>query len=509
MIKAFFFRTASHAAIVIDNGSPEPLQLAQRCNQNVELFHLEIVLFKHGGLFFKKGMEMFVNFEALGGKFHADRAPVMGGTFLNQIIGFNHAFDVIGNIGAKVIAAGCQLAHRHLVMAKIVENKGLNVVDVLYAACVQLDLDDFKKVTVQALDEQNGLVIRMIHSHSLRLEFLPVLEITSRIRPVSKAQRPVFPFFFVVYSQIYPKKLLVAPFGPAIKVHETKTGFLSMAWRDALLTREEQLEPYFKQVIAPRYPFPRHIVTFHSNEDKLHVQMFRRDPGQHDFWMFNFKCERRADSLCIKFVHALQSKFRVFGEKNPHRMGIMGKAYKCAIGYAHHYGLTRLSIDLPNDDGTVAWPHMGGIPDFGRKGLAIPDFKKKFCKPLVEMASDPQFPLHAEAKDQIKRFAMSHPLRTWQYASQLDDDIYGVPFYAFFFEKYGFLNRDFNVFLGERMTRLILKRRIGLIPEFEDSSEFLLPEQPVYTFPKSFILGLPKPPVRGESKNGLDCRLSP
>ncbi len=104
---------------------------------------------------------------ALVGEPDADRALVMDGTFLDQVLVLDHLLDVIRDVRAEIIPADRKLAHRQLVIADIEQDHRLDVVDVLNIAAVQLDLKHIEKAAVQAFDQLDGFVILMRAWHGV------------------------------------------------------------------------------------------------------------------------------------------------------------------------------------------------------------------------------------------------------------------------------------------------------------------------------------------------------
>ena len=97
---------------------------------------------------------------------HAHRPLVVRRALLRQVVVLDHLADVVGHVRAQVIAPVGELAHRQVVLADIVEDQRLNVVDVLHAQPVELAFDDFEELAVQPLNQVNGIEILVEHGLS-------------------------------------------------------------------------------------------------------------------------------------------------------------------------------------------------------------------------------------------------------------------------------------------------------------------------------------------------------
>jgi hypothetical protein len=65
--------------------------------------------------------------------------------------------EVIGDVGAMVTAAECQLANGQLFLADVKQDQRLDIVDVADARAVQFSLDNFKTATVKTLNGSDGV----------------------------------------------------------------------------------------------------------------------------------------------------------------------------------------------------------------------------------------------------------------------------------------------------------------------------------------------------------------
>jgi hypothetical protein len=107
--------------------------------------------------------ELVAQLLALLGQADMDRAAIVLGAFLNEIVVLDHLLDVVGHVRAEVAAAQGQLTDRHLGIADIVQDEALHVIDVVDPQTVELELDDLEKMTVQAFDQPDRFEILGLH----------------------------------------------------------------------------------------------------------------------------------------------------------------------------------------------------------------------------------------------------------------------------------------------------------------------------------------------------------
>ena len=67
--------------------------------------------------------------------------------------------EIVGDVGAEIVAARAQLARGQLLVADIVEQQRLHRIDVGAAAAVELVLDDVEQAAMQPLHQRQGFEI--------------------------------------------------------------------------------------------------------------------------------------------------------------------------------------------------------------------------------------------------------------------------------------------------------------------------------------------------------------
>ena len=65
--------------------------------------------------------------------------------------------QIVGHVGAEIVAARAQLARGELLVADIVQQQRLHRIDVGAAAAIELVLDDVEQAAMQPLDQASRL----------------------------------------------------------------------------------------------------------------------------------------------------------------------------------------------------------------------------------------------------------------------------------------------------------------------------------------------------------------
>src|SRR4029077_514239 len=139
---------------------PEPLEPVQRLVEHRELVGIDAADLLHGAhVFLVERVDGVAHVAALVGELDAHRAPVDAGALVIEEAHLDQLLEIVGDVGAEVIAAGAQLAGGELLVADIVEQQRLHRIDVGAAAAVELVLDDVEQTPMQALDESKRLQI--------------------------------------------------------------------------------------------------------------------------------------------------------------------------------------------------------------------------------------------------------------------------------------------------------------------------------------------------------------
>lgn len=76
-----------------------------------------------------------------------------------QIAGLHQLLEIVGDVGALVVASGLQLARRHLVVADVEQQQGLHRVDLENAQAFELVLQNVKQQAVQPFHQRQAVEI--------------------------------------------------------------------------------------------------------------------------------------------------------------------------------------------------------------------------------------------------------------------------------------------------------------------------------------------------------------
>ena len=76
-----------------------------------------------------------------------------------DVTAFDQLLEIVGDVGAQIMAARAQLARRQFLIADIEQQQRLHAVDLAFVAAIQFVLDHVEQLTMQPLDEIEGLEI--------------------------------------------------------------------------------------------------------------------------------------------------------------------------------------------------------------------------------------------------------------------------------------------------------------------------------------------------------------
>src|SRR5579871_4570827 len=140
---------------------PEPLEPLQGLVQDLQVAGADAAHLLDGAdVLLVKLLDDLLHFRALVGEADAHRAAVHPRTRVMQIAHLHELLEVVGDVGAEIVAARAQLAGGQLRVADIEQQQRLHAVDVRPSPAVEFVLDHIKEPAVQALDESQGFKIR-------------------------------------------------------------------------------------------------------------------------------------------------------------------------------------------------------------------------------------------------------------------------------------------------------------------------------------------------------------
>jgi hypothetical protein len=76
---------------------------------------------------------------------------------LLQLAVLNHLLDVIGHVGAQIVAALRQLTDGQFIGSDIEQDERLDVINVPDALAIKLGFNDIKELTVHPFDQRNSV----------------------------------------------------------------------------------------------------------------------------------------------------------------------------------------------------------------------------------------------------------------------------------------------------------------------------------------------------------------
>ena len=132
----------------------------QRLVEGRELLGIDAAdLLDRANVLLVKPFDGVANLAALVGQRDAHRATIDARALMIKEAHLDELLEVIGDVGAEVVAARTQLARGELLVAYVVEQQRLHRIDVSPAAAIELVLDHVEQAAVQPLHQCQGLEI--------------------------------------------------------------------------------------------------------------------------------------------------------------------------------------------------------------------------------------------------------------------------------------------------------------------------------------------------------------
>src|SRR6478609_10881812 len=133
---------------------PEPLEAVQRLVQGRELLVRDAADLFHGlDVLLIERVDDAADFLALRGETDADRAAINAAALMIEEAELDELLQIVGDVGAEVIAARTQLARSQFLVADVIEQQRLHRVDVGAAAAIEFILDDVEQRAMQPLHQ--------------------------------------------------------------------------------------------------------------------------------------------------------------------------------------------------------------------------------------------------------------------------------------------------------------------------------------------------------------------
>src|ERR1700681_3259509 len=151
---------------------PEPLEPVQRLVEGREFLVRDAADLFHGlDVLLIERVDDAADFLALRGEADADRTAIDARALMIEEAEFDQLLEVIGDVGAEVIAARTQLARGQFLVADVIEQERLHRIDVGAAAAIEFILDDVEQAAVQPLHQSQRFEIERLHRNLTRRAF--------------------------------------------------------------------------------------------------------------------------------------------------------------------------------------------------------------------------------------------------------------------------------------------------------------------------------------------------
>src|SRR6202041_2906648 len=109
------------------------------------------------------------DFLALRGQANADRTAIDARTLMVEEAEFDQLLQIVGDVGAEIVAARAQFARGQFLVADVIEQQRLNRIDVGAAAAIELVLDNVEQAAMQPLHQSQRFEIERLHRSSRRV----------------------------------------------------------------------------------------------------------------------------------------------------------------------------------------------------------------------------------------------------------------------------------------------------------------------------------------------------
>src|SRR5665213_56738 len=139
---------------------PEALQPMQRLIERRELIGIDAAdLLNRPHVLLVKRLDDVAHLTALVGQLDANRTAIDARALMIEKRHLDQLLQIVGDVGAEIVAARAQFTRGQLLVANIVEQQRLHRIDVGAAAAVEFVLDDVEQPAVQPLNQGQGFVV--------------------------------------------------------------------------------------------------------------------------------------------------------------------------------------------------------------------------------------------------------------------------------------------------------------------------------------------------------------
>src|SRR6185437_1153674 len=142
----------------------EPLEAMQRLVQGRKFLVRDAADLFHGlDMLLIESVDDAADFLALRGQANANRTAIDARTLVVEEAEFDQLLQIVGDVGAEIIAAGAQLAGGQFLVADVIEQERLHRIDVGAAATIEFILDDIEQPAMQPLHQRQRFKIERLN----------------------------------------------------------------------------------------------------------------------------------------------------------------------------------------------------------------------------------------------------------------------------------------------------------------------------------------------------------
>ena len=132
----------------------------QRLVQGRELVGIDAAdLLHRAHMLLVKRVDDVAHLTALVGQLDANRTAIDARALVVEEVHLHQLLEIVGDVGAEIVAARAQLTRGQLLVADIVEQQRLHRIDVGAAAAVEFILDHVEQPAMQPLHQGQSLMI--------------------------------------------------------------------------------------------------------------------------------------------------------------------------------------------------------------------------------------------------------------------------------------------------------------------------------------------------------------
>src|ERR1700726_2569603 len=143
---------------------PEPLEPVQRLVQGRELLVGDAAdLLDRLDVLLVQRIDDAADLLALRGQADAHRATIDARALMIEEAELDELLQIVGDVGAEVIAARAQFARGQLLVANIIEQQSLHRIDIGAAAPIEFILDDIEQAAMQPLHQGQRFQIERLY----------------------------------------------------------------------------------------------------------------------------------------------------------------------------------------------------------------------------------------------------------------------------------------------------------------------------------------------------------